>query len=246
MSTVASQVILHPTLSDSLKVLGTTLGRDKAYRAVQYFSRFFAWYLLARGYKLEAARWNALKGHLALARKLLRLGKPLEHLQAALRAAQTTGDLKEQVTTIGRQLGYFGYLTYDAIVWANSVRFLTLKPETAQKVNKTASRFWFAGIVFSIAHAVFKTGRLTLEAKHLRQLEEKDIGGDNARCTRLQALETIRASTRQQFIIDILDLWIPATNIGLVNFNDGVLGIFGLVTSAIAFQAQWSSVTGKK
>jgi Peroxisomal biogenesis factor 11 (PEX11) len=41
----------------------------------------------------------------------------LEHLQAALRAAQTTGDVKEQLTTIARQLGYFGYLTYDAVVW---------------------------------------------------------------------------------------------------------------------------------
>ena len=47
----------------------------------------------------------------------MRLGKPLEHLQAALRAAQSTGDLKEQLTTIARQLGYFGYLAYDAVVW---------------------------------------------------------------------------------------------------------------------------------
>jgi peroxin-11B len=48
---------------------------------------------------------------------VLRLGKPLEHLQAALRAAQTTGGVKEQLATIARQLGYFGYLTYDAVSW---------------------------------------------------------------------------------------------------------------------------------
>lgn len=47
----------------------------------------------------------------------MRLGKPVEHLQAALRAAQTTGDVGEQLATIGRQIGYFGYLTYDAVVW---------------------------------------------------------------------------------------------------------------------------------
>ena len=39
-----------------------------------------------------------------------------------------------------------------------------------------------------------------------------------------------RNGVRQQFVIDILDVWIPATNLGLVNFNDGVLGIFGYVT----------------
>lgn len=47
----------------------------------------------------------------------MRLGKPVEHLQAALRAVHTQADAGEQITTIGRQLGYFGYLTYDAIVW---------------------------------------------------------------------------------------------------------------------------------
>jgi hypothetical protein len=47
----------------------------------------------------------------------MRLGKPLEHLQAALRAALTTGPVEETLTTIARQVGYFGYLTYDAIVW---------------------------------------------------------------------------------------------------------------------------------
>ena len=38
----------------------------------------------------------------------------------------------------------------------------------------------------------------------------------------------MRAATRQQFIIDILDVWLPtAANLGLVDLNDGTLGIFG-------------------
>lgn len=36
-----------------------------------------------------------------------------------------------------------------------------------------------------------------------------------------------RAATRLQFIIDSLDVWIPASGLGLVDLNDGVLGIFG-------------------
>jgi len=51
---------------------------------------------------------------------VLRLGKPMEHLQSALRAAQTTGELKEQLTTIARQLSYFGYLTYDTVAWVGA------------------------------------------------------------------------------------------------------------------------------
>jgi len=49
----------------------------------------------------------------------MRLGKPVEHLQAALRAAQSPTELGEQLATIGRQLAYFGYLTYDAIAWVS-------------------------------------------------------------------------------------------------------------------------------
>lgn len=49
--------------------------------------------------------------------EVMRLGKPLEHLQAALRATLTAGPIEETLTTIARQLGYFGYLTYDAVVW---------------------------------------------------------------------------------------------------------------------------------
>jgi peroxin-11B len=40
-------------------------------------------------------------------------------LQAALRATTGTGPMGEQITTIGRQLGYAGYLAYDSIIWVN-------------------------------------------------------------------------------------------------------------------------------
>ncbi|KAH9985419.1 peroxisomal biogenesis factor 11 [Russula compacta] len=245
MASVASQIILHPTASATLKILGTTVGRDKVYRATQYFARFFAWYLISGGHKIDAVRWNALKSHLAVARKLLRLGKPLEHLQAALRAAQTTGDLKEQLTAIARQLGYFGYLTYDAVAWANAIKFISLKPETSQKVQKISNRFWLAGILFSITHGVFKAGRLTKETREIRGLDEKNLGEGNARVSRLRALHTMRATARHQFIIDILDVWLPASNLGLVNLNDGVLGIFGFITSILALQTQWPAVNAK-
>ncbi|KZT30519.1 peroxisomal biogenesis factor 11 [Neolentinus lepideus HHB14362 ss-1] len=248
MTSISSQVILHPAVSQSIKLGSTTLGRDKLYRAVQYFSRFLAWFLLSRGHKEQAAKWNALKSHLALGRKLMRIGKPVEHLQAVLRAVQaySASETREQITTIGRQLAYFGYLTYDTIVWANAVKFITLKPDTAQKINKTSNRFWLAGILLSITHGLLKAGRLANEAKKLRsKSSEKDIGTEADRELKQRTLELARSGTRQQFIIDILDVWVPAANLGLVNLNDGILGIFGFITSVIALRQQWH-VAGKK
>lgn len=44
-----------------------------------------------------------------------------------------------------------------------------------------------------------------------------------------KGLSRERNAVRYQFIIDLLDVWIPATNLGYVNLNDGVLGLFGYV-----------------
>ena len=54
---------------------------------------------------------------------VMRLFKPLEHLQAALRAIQSSGTTLERWTAIGRQLCYAGYLTFDALVWVRPVPF---------------------------------------------------------------------------------------------------------------------------
>jgi peroxin-11B len=57
-----------------LKFTATTVGRDKLYRTLQYFSRFLAWYIARQGVTKETvARFNNLKKTLALSRK--RTGK---------------------------------------------------------------------------------------------------------------------------------------------------------------------------
>ena len=47
----------------------------------------------------------------------MRIGKPLEHLQLALKAATSFSRPGESITTILRQLSYAGYLVYDAAIW---------------------------------------------------------------------------------------------------------------------------------
>ncbi|KAF9654254.1 peroxisomal biogenesis factor 11 [Thelephora ganbajun] len=247
MATVASQVILHPVVSQGLKVLSTTVGRDKVYRAVQNFARLYAWLLLSSNNKGDATKWNGLKSHLALGRKLLRLAKPIEHLQVALRATQTTGPLGEQLTTVARQLAYFLYLTYDAIVWANAIKFINLSSEKAQRVNRTANRFWLSGITLNIINAALKAQRVTAEISQLQRaaIDEK-VSSAVDREVKLRGLEATQAATKQQFIIDVLDFWLPATAIGLVNLNDGIVGMFGFITSVLSLQAQWFALSGKK
>jgi len=248
MTTIASQVILHPAATQTLKVLGTTVGRDKVYRAVQFFARFLAWFLTDKGFPTEAARWNALKTHLAIGRKLMRLGKPLEHLQAALKAFVTQGRPGEQLTTIARQLGYFGYLCYDALVWANTVKFITLTKDNATKYTNRASRLWLLGIISSILSGLLKANRLANESKELRSTKWDDdsVGNKAERMAKFQSIEAGRVSARYQFVQDLLDVWIPASALGYVDLNDGVVGICGTLSSLMGLKTQWNVVNKAK
>lgn len=178
----------------------------KVYRAIQNFARFYAWLLLSSNNKADASKWNALKSHLALGRKcalrlshstctdqpstVLRLAKPVDHLQAALRATQTTGPLGEQITTAARQFAYFLYLTYDAVVWANAIKFINLSPEKAERTNKTANRFWLSGITLSIINAAFKSQRISAEISRLQRgaVDEK-VGPAIDREVKLRGLQ---------------------------------------------------------
>lgn len=173
---------------------------------------------------------------------------------------------------------------------ANAIKFLNLQPETAIRVNKTANRFWLAGVLFSITHGLLKVCMRVyvffskLQPNGMETIRPADWLTKPKRCvlpslgrkrtsanvrmpissivklrrtsffqssacyfsSRLTLLDSARHATRYQFIIDVLDVWIPATNIGLVSFNDGVLGLFGLVTSLMALRTQWAAVNGRK
>ncbi|KXN89907.1 Peroxisomal membrane protein PMP30A, partial [Leucoagaricus sp. SymC.cos] len=215
-------------------------------RAVQYFARFYAWYLLRNGNKDEAARWAGLKAHLGLARKhslVIRLGKPMEHLQAALKASLTSDPPAETITTVARQIGYFGYLIYDTLVWASTIKFMKLDPRTSQRVARRAFQFWFAGIVFSIINGALKTARLNKEE---RRIQGSVPWGVPFPRSNINTPESARTATRQQIIIDMCDAWIPATGSGILNINEGALGILGLISSLLGAKAQWIAVNGKK
>ncbi|KAF8323253.1 peroxisomal biogenesis factor [Clavulina sp. PMI_390] len=241
MSSLATAVVFHPSLTRSVKLWSTTVGRDKTYRLIQYFSRFIAFHLIARGQTDLAARFNALKSALGSGRKLMRLFKPIEHLQAALKAVASAEAPVEQFTTIGRQLSYFGYLSLDMIVWLNAIKFLRLDADKAKQINKTSQRFWLVGIAFSIINGLAKSGRLGLSIKKLKEgTSEKQVIDEADRKVQIKTLAKARDATRYQLIIDGLDIWFPITGLELASLNDSTLGIFGVVTSVMALRTNWA------
>lgn len=157
---VADALIYHPSVAHYLKFLSTTIGRDKLLRTIQYFARFYAWYLLRTDATPAAiAPWAATKKQFGLIRKFLRLGKNVEHLKAAAVAADAKSmDPVLRYAAVGRQLGYAGYLSCDAgtVLDAAGIR----KWQGAARLQREAYRFWTMGLACSVVAQLYTLYRL--------------------------------------------------------------------------------------
>ncbi|GAA6046379.1 hypothetical protein JCM3770_004891 [Rhodotorula araucariae] len=240
--TVVHQLVLHPAITAALKVGSTTVGRDKLYRAVQYYARFLAWYCLRKGFTNETvARLNALKSTLGLSRKLMRLGKPLEHLQAAVKGLDIS-DPVIKVTTVGRQIGYAGYLFNDMLIWLHTAKVRPFTAPTIKRIQQRAARLWMTGIACSIVCSVYKLYGLQQREAAVRRA----LGGEKAdeRKVELKTIRTQQAATRYQLVQDGLDILIPSGTLGFHSLNDGALGLVGTVTSFMGLRSQVNKVLG--
>jgi peroxin-11B len=92
-----------------------TVGRDKVLRTLQYFSRFLAWYLYRTNRPQSTiSPYETTKKQFGATRKLMRVGKFVEHFRAAAIASDAKSmDPVLRFTTIGRQLGYAFYMLLD-------------------------------------------------------------------------------------------------------------------------------------
>lgn len=117
----------YPSSAKTLRVrkhgilIVPVVGRDKLLRTLQYFSRFYAWYLYRTNNPARViAPFEAIKKQFALTRKCLRIGKNVEHFKAAAVAMDAKGmDPVLRYCAVGRQLGYAGYLTFDMVAYVS-------------------------------------------------------------------------------------------------------------------------------
>ena len=104
------------------------VGRDNLLRTLQYFSRFYAWYLLrTNAPQRSITPFVTIVKQFGLTRKALRLGKNVEHIKAAAVAVDAKGmDPVLRYLSVGRQLGYALYLSADALSYVCFLRLESL------------------------------------------------------------------------------------------------------------------------
>ncbi|KOS43360.1 hypothetical protein ACN38_g5740 [Penicillium nordicum] len=235
---VANTLIYHPALAHWLRFVATTVGRDKLLRTIQYFSRFYAWYLY-RTNKPQSAidPYNAVKKQFGTTRKIMRIGKFLEHLKAAAIAFdnKSPADPVLRYLAIGRQLGYAGYLTLDAITVIDVIGIRKLS--SAKRLQESAYRSWAAGLIFSTVAGVYTLVRLQEKEKTIDRKEGEGV-------VEAKKIEKERSAARIQLLSDVCDLAAPLTAVGVLNLDDGLVGITGTVSSLIGVWSQWRKTAG--
>ncbi|KAK4506435.1 hypothetical protein PRZ48_000167 [Zasmidium cellare] len=231
---VADAVIYHPAVSHFNRFVATTVGRDKVLRTLQYFSRFLAWYLYRTNHPATTiAHFDAIKKNFGSVRKALRLGKFVEHFKAAAVAADSKSlDPVLKALAVGRQLGYATYLSLDALCYLDQTGIY--KFSAGARLQKEAYRAWFAGLACNVVAGIYTLYGLTQLAK--KQAAEADA----EKKVEEKKLEKERAATQLQLVSDLADLTVPLSALGLVNFDDGIVGLAGTVSSLIGLRAAWA------
>ncbi|WEW58207.1 glycerophosphoinositol permease [Emydomyces testavorans] len=227
----------------------TLVGRDKILRTLQYFSRFLAWYLLRTNYShATIAPFDAIKKQVALARKLLRVGKNVEHFKAAAVALDSkpsspasasaagaptvaaSADPVLKYLAVGRQLGYAMYLSYDIVTYLDAAGIK--KVSGVKGFQSRAYRAWLAGLVCSAVAGVYSMWRL-------RELERRVDKKDGEGALEGKKIQRERAAVTTQLVSDMCDLTIPTSALGYINFDDGIVGIAGTISSLIGVWTMW-------
>ncbi|KAJ5525511.1 peroxin-11 Pex11-Penicillium chrysogenum [Penicillium tannophilum] len=230
---VADALVYHPALAHWLRFVATTVGRDKLLRTLQYFSRFYAWYLY-RTNKPQSAidPYNAVKKQFGTTRKIMRIGKFAEHLKAASVALDNKGPIDPvlRYLSVGRQLGYAGYLSLDMVTVVDAIGFRKL--ESAKRLQEQAYRAWAAGLLCSALAGLYTLFKLQEKEKTVDRKEGEGV-------VEAKKIEKERSAARIQLFSDVCDLAAPLSAIGVLNLDDGIVGITGTITSLIGVWSQW-------
>ncbi|KAK3075050.1 Peroxisomal membrane protein PMP27 [Teratosphaeriaceae sp. CCFEE 6253] len=233
---VADALIYHPAVSHYNRFVATTIGRDKTLRTIQYFSRFLAWYTYrTNSPATTVAFFEAIKKNFGSVRKAMRLGKFVEHFKAAVVAADAKPGSVDPVVkylAVGRQLGYAFYLAFDNIAYFDQCGIR--KFEGAARMQKEAYRAWLAGLACNVAAGAYQLYNLQAAAKKSRD------GQDAEKAVEAKKLERDQRATQLQLVSDLCDIIVPAASLGLINADDGIVGLAGTTSSLIGLFAAWA------
>ena len=240
--------------SDTLnKFLSTTVGRDRTNRLIQYLCKL----LISLGpnrFSLETlGKLTSLQSQVTNTRKVMRIFRQLEFCKLAQKASGLEDDLTRWAT-ISKNAGLGIWLIHDSLTWAHSAKLIVLND--VKKISQRGFKFWLLALIASLLNNIHKLRnnsiKLLLEQKYLKSSVKKNDKHEIEKVKgNLQDLQVYfskfnnyREKSNLVFatVQDSLDIFIPASNLELVNLDQSLVGLIGVLTSFMGGWTHWKSL----
>lgn len=171
------------------------MGRDKILRTLQYFSRFYCWYLDCANRSHSAIHpFEVIEKQFEMTRRILRIGKFIEKFDAAsavLMKKSPVDPVLRYLTVIGH-LGYGSYLALDTLTVMDAIGVRKLA--ATKRLQNLAYRAWMVGLTCNAMASISSLWKLQQKGKSANREE-----GERA----IEATKIHRYLSRQYNIIYI-------------------------------------------
>lgn len=190
------------------------------------------------GYAKETVfKWNKVVKTVSEARKLMRIGRPLEYVQGLLQSLSVKDDFLRVVNII-KNAALALWLWYDMFEWLQLVGLY--HPADLKALKRKTAWYWFVGLFFSIIANVMKL------RETLSKIDKASSTSIDSAKKELSDLKKTQQKNLLDLVKNSVDILLPAVRLELLSLNDGVVGLAGATTSLIGGYDQWNKVSGGK
>ncbi|XP_033749363.1 peroxisomal membrane protein 11B-like [Pecten maximus] len=231
-----------------IKFGGQANGRDKLFRLIQYGSKLVWWHLHqnTRGPEL-VEKLKKLESSLSMTRKLLRMGKSLDFMMAALKSVHIKDTVLRLTITMSK-LNQACFLLFDHIIYAHNVGLIKTDKK---KWSNISARFWVFSLILNLSRNAYDL--LNIIQEEMKQRQEKhgqQVNGDTSHSRRTSYSHNTNIVGKiimqnKPVVLDLVknlaDLVLPLSTLGKVNASAGTQGFLGLISSAAGIATVWDT-----
>ena len=181
----------------------------------------------------------------------MRLTKFIEHFKlAAVASDAKTSDPIVKYLAVGRQLGYAFYMLLDNMTYPDVAGIK--KFSAAARLQKEAYRAWCIGLTCNVVAGLYALYNLRLATQKHEDSADAEKAMEVKKLAKYVIPHSIqpdkcanhhnsrdKSVTQLQLISDLCDLTVPTSGLGLLNFDDGIVGLAGTVSSLIGLYGAW-------
>ena len=180
---------------------------------------------------------------------VLRLGKSLDFIQAALKSLHISDDVIRWTVTLSK-ISQSIFLLFDHIIYFHNLG--VIKTDKA-KWSKISAQFWFFSLALNLTRNFYDiTNIVKLEmAKPQKKEGEMQYGNGNRTAEKAKRNNSDAFSLvikcvcdNKSVFLDLVknasDLVLPLNTLGKVDASSGVQGFLGVISSAIGVATVWN------